>query len=167
MCICISNNAESFAPHLQGTESCACLTLRKAARAVTQLFDTALKPTRIRSTQFTLLVAIARLAPVSIGGLAQLLVIDRTTLTRSLWLMERRGLVAISRRSTMRQRFVTLSPKGSNALEASLPLWREAQQGFIGQVGKQDWTTMRQQLEKLPNLALGLEKAAQIRRPRL
>ncbi len=108
--------------NLQGTEYCACSNLRKAARAVTHLFDAALKPARIRSTQFALLVTIAKLSPVAIGRLARIFVIDRTTLTRSLRLMERRGLVAISRRSSMRQRFVTLSPRGSDALEKSLPL---------------------------------------------
>jgi len=81
--------------------------------------------------------------------------------------MERYGLVAISRRSTMRQRFVTLSPKGSDVLEKGLPLWREAQHGFVDKVGKQDWESMRQQLEKLPGVALDLEKSVQLSRPRL
>jgi len=166
MCICTSNNARGYALPLQGTEACACSNLRKAARAVTQLFDSALKPAKVRSTQFALLIAVARLAPVPIGRLAQLLVIDRTTLTRSLCLMERHGLVAISHRSTMRQKFITLSPQGSKALENCLPLWREAQQSFVDQVGKQHWESMRQQLEKLPNVALSLEKATQIRRLR-
>jgi len=166
MCICTSNNGGGHGLGLQGTESCACFSLRKAARAVTQLFDAALKPARVRSTQFTLLVAVARLAPVPIGRLARLLVIDRTTLTRSLCLMERHGLVAISHRSTMRQRFVNLSPKGSDALEKSLPLWKKAQQGFVDHVGKEYWESMRQQLEKLPNVALDLEKAAHLWRPR-
>ena len=162
MCICTSNNAGGHTLPLQGTESCACLNLRKAARAVTQLFDSALKPAKVRSTQFSLLVVVARLAPVPIGRLAQLLVIDRTTLTRSLYLMEKHGLVAISRRSSMRQKFVSLSPKGSKALENCLPLWREAQQSFVDQVGKQHWESMRRELAKLPNVALTLEKATQI-----
>jgi len=166
MCICTSNQSDSHALNLQGTEYCACSNLRKAARAVTQLFDAALKPARIRSTQFALLVTIAKLAPVAISHLAEISVIDRTTLTRSLRLMERHGFLAISRRSTMRQRFVTLSPKGLEALEKSLPLWREAQRSLVDHVGEQSWKSMRQQLEKLPNAVLNLEKAAQLTRQR-
>lgn len=162
MCICTSNEPESPTLNLQGTEYCACSNLRKAARAVTQLFDAALKPARIRSTQFALLVTIAKLAPVAISRLAQIFVIDRTTLTRSLRLMERHGLVAISQRSTMRQRFVTLSSKGSEALAKTLPLWREAQRSFVGHVGEQYWESMRRQLEKMPNVALDLEKASRV-----
>jgi len=111
MCVYTSNQTEGTAPNLEGTEHCACLHLRMTARAATQLFDAALKPKRIRSTQFTLLVMIARFAPVAIGRLAAILVIDRTTLTRSLHLMQKGGLVAVSQRSNMRQRFVTLSAK--------------------------------------------------------
>jgi len=68
MCICTSNKPESPAFNLQGTEYCACSNLRKAARAVTQLFDAALKPARIRSTQFALLVTIAKLAPLPLAA---------------------------------------------------------------------------------------------------
>ena len=76
--------------------------------------------------------------------------------------MERHGLVAISRRSTMRQRFVTLSSKGSQALAKSLSLWRETQRSFVGHVGEQYWESMRRQLEKMPNVALDLEKASRV-----
>src|SRR6516225_7986548 len=89
MCIYTSNDLPQSLD-LWGTEYCACSNLRRAARAVTQLFDAELKPTGIRSTQFVLLVAIAELAPISLGRLAQILVIDRTTLSRSLRLMNTR-----------------------------------------------------------------------------
>ena len=161
MCIYTSNQSLGNPLDLQGTEYCACSNFRKAARAVTQLFDAALKPTRIRSTQFALLVAIAKLTPVTIGRLAQILVIDRTTLTRSLRLMERHDFVAISHRLNMRQRFVALSPKGSDALAQSLPYWREAQRHFVDYVGDQYWRSMQEELEKLPNVTLELEKAAE------
>lgn len=160
MCIYTSNESSSSPPNLQGTEYCACFNFRKAARAVTQLFDAALKAANIRSTQFALLVAIAKLAPVPIGRLAQILVIDRTTLTRSLRLMETQDFVAISRRSNMRQRFVTVLPKGCDALARSLPFWREAQRRFVDRVGVHYWSSMQKELEKLPRVALDLEKAA-------
>jgi len=148
-------------PHpldLRGTEHCRCSNLRKAARAVTQLFDTGLKPAGIRSTQFVLLVAIAAFAPVSIGQLARMLVIDRTTLTRSLRLMEKQDFVAIALRSTRRRRFVTLLPKGRGVLARSLPFWKEAQSRFVEKVGELYWRAMQRELEKLPSVALELER---------
>jgi DNA-binding MarR family transcriptional regulator len=124
------------------------------------LFDTGLKPAGIRSTQFVLLVAIAALTPVSIGQLARILAIDRTTLTRSLRLMEKQDFVAIARRSTMRRRFVTLLPEGKDVLARSLPFWKEAQSRFVEKVGEQYWRAMQKELEKLPGVALELARGA-------
>lgn len=171
-CMCIYTSNSSLQPlgyqaDLRGTEYCACFNLRKAARAVTHLFDAGLRPTGIRSTQFALLVAIAKLAPVSIGRLAQILVIDHTTLTRSLRLMERQGFVAISPRSTRRQRFVTLLPKGWDALARSLPFWRETQRHFVDQVGGQYWRSLQEELEKLSIISLDAEKAVKGASPTL
>src|SRR5437016_12217918 len=81
---------------LSGTGYCASFNFRKTARAVTSLFDTALQKSGIRSTQFAILVGIAKSQPVSIGDLADLLVIDDTTLTRSLRLLQTEGFIAIS-----------------------------------------------------------------------
>ena len=144
MCIYTSNGLPQSLD-LRGTEYCACSNLRRAARAVTQLFDAELKPTGIRSTQFVLLVAIAELAPISLGRLAQILVIDRTTLSRSLRLMEKHD-------------FVTLLPKGRDVLARSMPFWRDAQRRFVEKVGDQYWRAMQKELDKLPSVALGLER---------
>src|SRR5947208_4658694 len=90
---------------LSGTGYCASFNFRRTARAVTQLYDAALQESGIRSTQFAILVGIAKNQPVSIGALAEVLIIDQTTLTRSLRLLQKEGLIKISERSTMRQRF--------------------------------------------------------------
>src|SRR4029077_16691177 len=90
---------------LNGTGSCASFNFRRTARAVTQLYDGALQESGLRSTQFAILVGIAKTQPVSIGALAKIVTIDQTTLTRSLRLLKKEGFVAISGRSAMRQRF--------------------------------------------------------------
>jgi len=64
-------------------------------------------------------VGIAKHQPVSIGALAEVLTIDQTTLTRSLRLLQKEGLITISERSTMRQRFLTIAPKGARTLAAA------------------------------------------------
>jgi DNA-binding MarR family transcriptional regulator len=112
---------------LNGTGYCASFNFRKTARAVTRLYDAALQESGIRSTQFAILVGIAKNQPVSIGRLGDLLVIDSTTLTRSLRLLQKEGFIAISNRAAMRQRFLTVTAKGERVLARSLPAWRKAQ----------------------------------------
>jgi len=143
---------------LSGTGYCASFNFRKTARAVTSLFDTALQKSGIRSTQFAILVGIAKSQPVSIGALADLLVIDDTTLTRSLRLLQTEGFIAISNRAAMRQRFLTITAKGERVLARSLPAWRNAQERFVATIGANYWLDLRNDLEKLAHVAVDLEK---------
>lgn len=141
---------------LSGTGHCASFNFRRTARAVTRIYDAALQDSGIRSTQFAILVGIAKNHPVSIGTLADVLVIDRTTLTRSLRLLKKEGLISISNRSTMRQRFLNVTPKGNRILSRSVPLWRAAHERFVATVGSQYWADLRNELESLAHLAVDL-----------
>jgi DNA-binding MarR family transcriptional regulator len=143
---------------LHGTGSCGSFNFRRTARAVTRLYDQAFEAFGIRSTQFTILIGIAKTQPSSIGALSELLVIDRTTLTRSLRLLKKQGMVSVSARAAMRQRFVALTPKGERTLEACLPAWRAAHERFVGSLGADYWQNFRGELEKLAHVALDLEK---------
>ena len=143
---------------LSGTGYCASFNFRRTARAVTRMYDMAMQESGIRSTQFTMLVGIAKNQPVSIGALADILIIDRTTLTRSLRLLQKEGLIRISRRSVMRQRFLTIAPKGARTLARSLPAWRKAQKQFVATVGSEHWIELRNELEKITEVVIDLEK---------
>ena len=143
---------------LHGTGYCASFNLRKTSRAVTRLYDAALQETGIRSTQFAILVGILKEQPVAIGALANVLVMDGTTLTRSLRLLQKEGLIAISSRAAMRQRFLTVTAKGQSVLARSLPAWRKAQERFVAAVGSEYWLDLRNELERLAHLAVELEK---------
>jgi DNA-binding MarR family transcriptional regulator len=142
---------------LTGTSSCGSFNLRRTARAVTRFYDLAFQECGIRSTQFTILVGIAKTQPTSIGALADLLIIDRTTLTRSLRLLKNEGLLAISERSTMRQRFLTLTPEGEQMLIRTVPLWRKAHERFVQTLGTEYWTKFRRELEELAHIVTKLE----------
>jgi DNA-binding MarR family transcriptional regulator len=144
---------------LRGTGYCPNLNFRRTARAVTRLFDLAFQSTGIRSTQFTILVAVAKSQPCPIGTLSDILMIDSTTLTRSLSLLQKEGLLAISVRSTKRRRFVSLTAAGERALARSVPAWREAHRRFVDAVGQEYWLKFRNQLEKLAHVAVDLESA--------
>ena len=144
---------------LNGTGYCASFNFRRTARAVTRMYDAALQESGMRSTQWAILVSIAKSQPVAIGAVSDVLVVDRTTLTRSLRLLEREGLLTISKRSTMRQRFLSLTEKGEDALRRSLPAWRKAHQRFVDTVGSQYWIDLRNELETLSGVVMDLEES--------
>ncbi|HET9994411.1 MAG TPA: MarR family winged helix-turn-helix transcriptional regulator [Candidatus Acidoferrum sp.] len=134
---------------LTGTGSCASFNFRRTARAVTRMYDLALQESGIRSTQFAILLGIAKNQPVPIGTLADVLLLDPTTLTRSLRLLQKEGFVIVSKRAAMRQRFLTLTPKGERALARCLPAWRKAHERFLAMVGSEYWTGMQSELERV------------------
>jgi DNA-binding MarR family transcriptional regulator len=117
------------------SRSCACFNLRKAARVVTQMYDERLRPSGIRATQFTILVAVQSNQPVSVKHLADLIVMDRTTLARNLKPLERNGLIAITPGEDRRVRYVALTDQGKAVLARALPLWKKTQEEFIQSLG--------------------------------
>jgi DNA-binding MarR family transcriptional regulator len=143
---------------LKGTGYCASFNFRRTTRAVTALYDEALQSSGIRSTQFSILVGIAKNQPVAIGALADVLVVDSTTLTRSLRPLEKDGLIEISDRAAMRQRFLTITPKGEQVLARAVPLWRAEHERFVATIGPEYWIALRGELEKLAHVTMGLRK---------
>ncbi len=123
--------------NLTSPAACACFNLRKAARAVTQLFDDTLQPSGLRGTQFPILAVVSLAGPETIGRLAERLVMDRTTLTRDLKPLEREGLVEIVPGEDRRTRTVTLTKRGHEALGRALPLWKKAQARIVEDLGEE------------------------------
>ena len=143
---------------LTGTGYCAAFNFRRVSRAVTALFDKALQDSGLRSTQFAILTAVAKTQPVPISTIADILVIDATTLTRSLHLMRKLGYLTISPRGAKRQRFLNLTFEGGKALSRAVPLWRKIQQSFVDQIGEDRWRTLRAELEDHSRLALSMNQ---------
>jgi DNA-binding MarR family transcriptional regulator len=142
---------------LYGTGSCGSFHFRRTARAVTRLYDQALQGCGLRSTQFSILVAVAKTQPTSIGALSSVLIIDSTTLTRSLGRLQNDGLLTVSPRAAKRQRFVALTSEGERLLADSLPAWRAAQERFVQAMGAEYWLRLRSELERLAQVAVQLE----------
>lgn len=109
------------------TTQCACLNARKVARLLSQSYDAALRPVGIRSTQLPLLATIGLRGPLALTELADAVVIDRTTLTRSLALLERKGWVRTIAGADLRTREIRLTPRGQDVLRRAVPLWDNAQ----------------------------------------
>lgn len=133
--------------------TCACSNVRKAARAVTQLFDEMLQPTGLRSTQFTLLVAVARLCEAPMTQLSRVLVMDRTTLARNLKPLESLGLLTVEAGTDRRRHLVRLTERGSQALARALPYWEQAQHQVITRLGDAQWHTLQASLQAAMTLA--------------
>ncbi len=115
--------------------ACACNNLRKTARVVTQAYDAHLRPTGLRITQFSLLAVLADREPSRMTHLAERMVMDRTTLTRNLKPLEKRGLIRTARGKDTRVHEIRLTAKGRTALQAALPYWEEAQQSILETLG--------------------------------
>ena len=114
------------------------MNLRQAARAVTAQFDAQLQSTGLRATQLNLLMAVETGAAVTITDLAEILAMDRTTMTRNLKLLRDRGLVAPDR--------IALTAKGRRSAAIALPLWEKAQARFVGSLGSQRWESLIDEL---------------------
>jgi len=108
-------------------ESCVCIALRQASRALTQVYDEAIADSGVRATQFGLLVALAQAPFVPLSKLAEVLVMDRTTLTRNLVPLVRDGLVEERPVADQRVRTFALTERGRAVFERAVPGWRKAQ----------------------------------------
>lgn len=108
-------------------DSCLCLHVQRAARALARRFDDVLRPLDLSSGQFSLLMSLNRPEPPSIGSVAALLAMDRTTLTANLKPLERRGLVKISvDKEDRRSRRLAVTAAGRALAKKAFPLWKQA-----------------------------------------
>jgi DNA-binding MarR family transcriptional regulator len=114
---------------------CACGGLRRATRALTQLYDDLMIPSGLRVTQFSLLRMLARVGTARISDLADRLLLDRTALSRTLEPLLKRGLVSIVPGRDARTREVSLTGAGKRAIRAARPHWERAQRRVASALG--------------------------------
>ena len=122
-------------PALSASFPCACGRLRRAARALTQLYDDAMAGADLRVTQFSLLRALARSGSMRISQLAAAQLLDRTALSRNLDPLVDRGLVRIAPGRDARTREVAITRAGRAALRAAMPCWERAQREVARRLG--------------------------------
>jgi DNA-binding MarR family transcriptional regulator len=139
-----------FDTTLEIRDGCLCLQLRRAARAATRRFDAAFRPLGLTSGQFSMLMALNRPDPATIGAVASLLAMDRTTLTADLKPLARRGLVAIAADpDDRRSRRLELTAAGHALLAAALPVWRRQMREERARLGDADPRRLRAALRAL------------------
>lgn len=106
---------------------CLCATSRMATRVLTRRYDDALRPYGLRTTQYSVLARLADEGPMTVGRLAGRLATERTTLSRELGPLGRRGLIEVAAGDDRRRRVVSLTPAGSEALDGARPAWTAVQ----------------------------------------
>jgi DNA-binding MarR family transcriptional regulator len=131
---------------------CTCSRLRRAARAVTQLYDDALAPVGLRVTQLSLLRTLQRLGTLTIGDLAAHNLLDRTALSRNLDPLAEKRLVSIRPGRDARTREVTLTRQGTAAIAAAAPHWEHAQREVARRVGRDRLDGMYEVLRDIETL---------------
>ena len=128
--------------NVPGALPCACANLRRAARAVTRLYNRQLQATGLEVTQYTLLMALDLKGEAPQGELGKLLALDTTTLTRMLAPLLKRGWIADRPGNDRRQRLLRLTAAGREKLHSSSPHWERAQARFRQRLGARAWRQM-------------------------
>jgi DNA-binding MarR family transcriptional regulator len=119
-------NALPYLTTILVRDHCLCLHVQRAARSLARRFDEAFRPLRLTNGQFSLLMSLNRPEPPPMGAVANLLAMDRTTLTAALKPLERRGLVRIAKGpNDRRNRTLVLTAPGKSLLARATPIWRD------------------------------------------
>ena len=132
---------------------CLCATLRRASRALTQLYEERLRPLGLRSSQFTILQALSLAGEVSQGDLGHMLAMDSTTLTRTLAIMSRHRWVERRPGEDRRVSRIRLSQAGKEQFRRALPHWLEVQAQVQKKLGKEQWGELMRASNEITTLA--------------
>ena len=131
------------------TQQCTCFNLRKATRAITLIYDQALRPSGLRTSQFLLLTEIKVSAPITIKPLAAKMLMHRTALARNLKLLEKKGLIKIEPGHDRRARMICLAVGGQKRLNRAYPFWQQAQRKIARHFGKNQLDHFLSELSEL------------------
>ncbi|TGK02770.1 MarR family transcriptional regulator [Leptospira langatensis] len=129
--------------------NCVNFNLRRASRAVTQFYDRELEQAGLTSQRFSLLHTLGASDGLELSVLADLLVMDRTTLLRNLSPLEELGYVSDIPSDTKRARKVALTDKGLEALRIAYPIWEKAQDAVISAMGEDDLKRLLKRLNSI------------------
>ncbi len=147
----MSNAVEiPFSTTLLVRDTCLCLHVQRAARALARLFDDALRPVGLTNGQFSLMMSLNRPEPPPMGPVATLLAMDQTTLTAALKPLQRRGWVNVTQNAKdKRRRLLSLTPEGKAVLAAAVPIWETTHASLEEVLPDGDMGRLRRDLQAL------------------
>lgn len=133
--------------------ACACKNLRKTTRVITQFYDKAFVPAKLKAAQHALLSDISARDNITINELSDILLMDQTTVTRNINILKKSGFIEVKTgEDDLRKRYVTLTEKGRNKLTETKPLWVEAQSFIEAAIGKEEYENFLRTLIKIQKL---------------
>jgi DNA-binding MarR family transcriptional regulator len=140
----------SFETTILVRDSCLCLHVQRAARALARRFDDALRPLGLTNGQFSLLMSLNRPQPPGMAAVASLLAMDRTTLTAALKPLQRRGLLKVAfDPEDRRGRLLTLTSKGRKLLARAVPVWKSTHVAIEDLLGEGEPDRLRKNLRAI------------------
>ncbi len=146
----MSNPVVPFATTLLVRDTCLCLHVQRAARALARRFDEPLRPVGLTNGQFSVLMSLNRPEPPTMGAVAALLMMDRTTLTAALKPLERRGLVEVrADPADKRSRRPALTADGTELLAKAVPIWEDNHAALEAQLHGSDPIRFRNSLQAI------------------
>ncbi len=132
---------------------CSCNMMRKSARKITQFYENNLREAGIKPTQFSILATLANTGPIQLTQLADRLVLERTSLTRNLNVLERNTWIDIQPgEEDSRQRVVSLTRNGYKQLDCAIPYWQKAQKAIAKDMGQETITGLRTTLDEMTEI---------------
>ena len=131
-------------------DCCLCLHVQRAARVLARRFDEVLRPLGLTNGQFSMMMALNRPKPAPMAGLAELMGMDRTTLTAALKVLQARGLVKVLADPVDRRgRLLKLTAKGMKVLARAVPAWEKTHAEIEESLGDGSADQLRRSLRAL------------------
>jgi DNA-binding MarR family transcriptional regulator len=145
--------------------ACACASARQAARAITQLYDRWLDGTGLEAAQFALLMAVNGHGDASQAAIGRRYGLDKTTISRNLKWLERRGLIVVTSADDGRERRFVLTAEGRKRLAGARPRWKKAQDHLRSGMTNQQWDTMFDAFRAVSRAARTAHRSLDIKDP--
>jgi DNA-binding MarR family transcriptional regulator len=158
----VSENQNTNLPTLP----CLCASMRRTARALTQVYEKALAPTGLTATQMTILQVLARVGEATQGRLGEILAMDSTSLTRTLAVMRRKGWIAERRGTDRRVRWLSLNTAGKRKLQSAEPIWQRVQWQVRREFGDDGWGQLMGLTQRLTVALAKQDRVAERRKRR-
>ncbi|KAF1083926.1 transcriptional regulator SlyA [Sporotomaculum syntrophicum] len=136
-------------------QACVGFNLRKASRLLMRLYDEAFEPLGLKGTQFSLLMAVVGNNGAAIGELAQPLGMERSTLSRNITVLQKKGLVTVEEGEDRRQQRISITDSGVSVLQKAQPLWQGVQERLACELGEERIKNLLEDLKSLSQLFKG------------
>ena len=136
---------------------CACFNIRKTSRIVTQIFNEGIKASGLSHSEYSILTALFGKTSISLGALAKIMVMDRTTLSRNLKPLLNQKLIEKMPGEDRRISLIAITPKGKKHLESAYPQWFKFQTLFLDHFGKEKWNQILEDLNEIVQVALSVK----------